>query len=30
MLVIFAFNILFWMFYEQAGNSFTFLDPNAT
>ena len=25
MLVIFAFNILFWMFYEQAGNSFTFL-----
>ena len=23
--VIFAFNILFWMFYEQAGNSFTFL-----
>jgi len=25
MLIIFAFNILFWMFYEQAGNSFTFL-----
>jgi len=25
MLLIFAFNILFWMFYEQAGNSFTFL-----
>jgi len=24
-LIIFAFNILFWMFYEQAGNSFTFL-----
>ncbi len=25
MLVIFAFNILFWMFFEQAGSSFTFL-----
>ncbi len=25
MLIVFAFNILFWMFYEQAGNSFTFL-----
>jgi POT family proton-dependent oligopeptide transporter len=25
MLIIFAFNVLFWMFYEQAGNSFTFL-----
>ena len=25
MLLIFVFNILFWMFYEQAGNSFTFL-----
>jgi len=25
MLIIFVFNILFWMFYEQAGNSFTFL-----
>jgi POT family proton-dependent oligopeptide transporter len=25
MLMIFAFNILFWMFFEQAGNSFTFL-----
>ncbi len=25
MLVLFAFNILFWMFFEQAGSSFTFL-----
>lgn len=25
MLLIFAFNILFWMFFEQAGSSFTFL-----
>ncbi len=25
MLIIFGFNILFWMFYEQTGNSFTFL-----
>ena len=25
MLITFAFNILFWMFCEQAGNSFTFL-----
>jgi POT family proton-dependent oligopeptide transporter len=25
MLVIFVFNILFWMFFEQAGSSFTFL-----
>jgi len=25
MLVIFAFNVLFWMFFEQAGSSFTFL-----
>lgn len=25
MLVIFAFNIMFWMFFEQAGSSFTFL-----
>jgi POT family proton-dependent oligopeptide transporter len=25
MLVIFTFNILFWMFFEQAGSSFTFL-----
>jgi len=25
MLVIFVFNIMFWMFFEQAGNSFTFL-----
>ena len=25
MLIIFAFNILFWMFFEQAGASFTFL-----
>ena len=25
MLIIFAFNILFWMFFEQAGSSFNFL-----
>ena len=25
MLVIFAFSILFWMFFEQAGDSFNFL-----
>jgi POT family proton-dependent oligopeptide transporter len=25
MMIIFAFNILFWMFFEQAGSSFTFL-----
>ena len=25
MLVIFGFNVLFWMFFEQAGSSFTFL-----
>lgn len=25
MLIIFAFNILFWIFFEQAGSSFTFL-----
>jgi POT family proton-dependent oligopeptide transporter len=25
MMLIFAFNILFWMFFEQAGSSFTFL-----
>jgi len=25
MLVIFVFNVLFWMFFEQAGSSFTFL-----
>jgi len=25
MLMIFAFNVLFWMFFEQAGSSFTFL-----
>jgi POT family proton-dependent oligopeptide transporter len=25
MLIIFAFNILFWVFFEQAGSSFTFL-----
>jgi POT family proton-dependent oligopeptide transporter len=25
MLIIFTFNILFWMFFEQAGSSFTFL-----
>jgi POT family proton-dependent oligopeptide transporter len=28
MLVIFAFNIMFWMFFEQAGSSFTFLAEN--
>ena len=28
MLVIFAFNVLFWMFYEQAGSSFNFLAQN--
>ncbi|CDG82799.1 amino acid/peptide transporter family protein [Janthinobacterium agaricidamnosum NBRC 102515 = DSM 9628] len=28
MLLIFAFNILFWMFFEQAGSSFTFLAEN--
>ncbi|UGQ48409.1 peptide MFS transporter [Massilia endophytica] len=28
MLVIFGFNILFWMFFEQAGSSFTFLAEN--
>ena len=28
MLVIFTFNILFWMFFEQAGSSFTFLAEN--
>jgi proton-dependent oligopeptide transporter, POT family len=28
MLVIFIFNILFWMFFEQAGSSFTFLADN--
>ena len=28
MLIIFAFNILFWMFFEQAGSSFTFLADN--
>lgn len=25
MLIIFSFNVLFWMFFEQAGSSFTFL-----
>ncbi|KZC15965.1 dihydroorotate dehydrogenase [Rhodanobacter sp. FW510-R12] len=25
MLIVFAFNVLFWMFFEQAGSSFTFL-----
>src|SRR3546814_20918839 len=25
MLIIFAFNVLFWMFFEQAGSSFNFL-----
>lgn len=28
MLLIFAFNVLFWMFFEQAGSSFTFLADN--
>ena len=28
MLVIFAFNVMFWMFFEQAGSSFTFLADN--
>ncbi len=28
MLVLFAFNILFWMFFEQAGSSFNFLAQN--
>ncbi|MES2757714.1 MAG: oligopeptide:H+ symporter [Pseudomonadota bacterium] len=28
LLIIFAFNILFWMFFEQAGSSFTFLAEN--
>jgi POT family proton-dependent oligopeptide transporter len=28
MLIIFAFNVLFWMFYEQAGSSFNFLAQN--
>ena len=28
MLVIFVFNVLFWMFFEQAGSSFTFLAEN--
>jgi POT family proton-dependent oligopeptide transporter len=28
MLIIFVFNVLFWMFYEQAGSSFNFLAQN--
>ena len=28
MMIIFAFNMLFWMFFEQAGSSFTFLAEN--
>jgi POT family proton-dependent oligopeptide transporter len=28
MMIIFTFNILFWMFFEQAGSSFTFLADN--
>jgi POT family proton-dependent oligopeptide transporter len=28
MLLIFAFNVLFWMFYEQAGSSFNFFAQN--
>jgi POT family proton-dependent oligopeptide transporter len=28
MMIIFVFNIMFWMFFEQAGSSFTFLADN--
>src|SRR5690606_13505010 len=28
MLIIFGFNVLFWMFFEQAGSSFNFLAQN--
>ena len=28
MLIIFTFNVMFWMFFEQAGSSFTFLADN--
>ncbi|WP_438819309.1 POT-type proton-dependent oligopeptide transporter, partial [Colwellia marinimaniae] len=28
MLIIFAFNVLFWCFFEQAGSSFNFLAEN--
>jgi len=28
MLIIFAFNVMFWMFFEQAGSSFNFLAQN--
>jgi POT family proton-dependent oligopeptide transporter len=28
MMIIFAFNVLFWMFFEQAGSSFNFLAQN--
>jgi POT family proton-dependent oligopeptide transporter len=28
MMIIFGFNVLFWMFFEQAGSSFTFLAEN--
>ena len=28
MMIIFTFNVLFWMFFEQAGSSFTFLAEN--
>src|SRR3970040_10419 len=28
MLIIFAFNVLFWMFFEEAGSSFNFLAQN--
>src|SRR3546814_11706358 len=28
MLVLFAFNVLFWMFFEQAGSPFNFLAQN--
>jgi POT family proton-dependent oligopeptide transporter len=28
MLIVFTFNIMFWMFFEQAGSSFTFLAEN--
>lgn len=30
MLIIFVLNLLFWMFFEQAGSSFTFLAANLT
>ena len=30
MLIIFAFNVLFWMFFEQAGSSFSFLPTRSS